>query len=657
MARSGYLYRRSSGVYVVRICVPKRLQVVIGRGEIHVSTGIRDPATAKIAAFRLLSQWQQRVLELDRMDVLKVVEGSPLLSGKGVIRLIEFAQLLGAEPKALLTELANFGVPIVCLADGWQAIEVADIFEVERESDGQYVLNSVEKIGVPVVLSGQVVLLDTKPAVHSLLQHGEYWGEVFFRDPKRKRAIFLDPGKRIVIDALMLLKRDAERIRLALSKGVTPSMLESAMVARQPIMPALPAAPIQMPHAAGYKYGAMRVSEMLTRFLTDKKASWKEDQFSRMKGICGTFVELMDDPHLADLDRPMISEYRRRLQQLPNNLYDARRRHGVTCLADLIAAADSAGDPKMELSAANLYVRKLSEMLNWAVKEDLLPKNPAAGVGVAGKREKREQDERDVFDADDLAKIFGVEWFKEGKGKADARGGFHSYQPHYYWLPLLGLYMGGRLNELAQLYLNDLERDDAGCWYLDFNLDSSDKIDTDPREEHSGRGDKSLKTINSQRVVALHDRLVELGLPDYVEALRRNGHVRLFPELRFDPIKGYGKAAGSWFNERFLGTRLKIPRDGTKTFHSFRHMCITGLFDAEVPEVTVAQIAGHERGETMSGKRYRKDQDASKLRPYINRLDFPLPVIAPFDVGAGLLALKSALDRKDRHKKRLSRQP
>lgn len=26
MAKSGYLYRRSSGIYVVRICVPIRLQ-------------------------------------------------------------------------------------------------------------------------------------------------------------------------------------------------------------------------------------------------------------------------------------------------------------------------------------------------------------------------------------------------------------------------------------------------------------------------------------------------------------------------------------------------------------------------------------------------------------------------------------------------------
>lgn len=651
MARSGYLYRRSSGIYVVRICVPKRLQAVIGRGEIHVSTGVRDPATAKAAAFRLLSQWQQRVLELDGMDVLKVVEGSPLLAGDGVIRLADFALALGMEPKVLLMEVANHGAALVCAADGWQGVEVADICEVERESDGQFIFNSAEEIGEAVMLTGQLVFFDTVLAVSGLLKDGEYLGEVFFRDLKRKRAVFLYPGEKVGTDALMLFKRDAERIRLALSVGVTPSMLEAARALQQPSLPTPVVAPVPSPVVTGHKYGAMRISEVMARFLADKRTNWKDDQYRRMEGICGVFVELMDDPMLADLDRPMIAEYRRRLQQLPDDLYQARRRYGVTSLAELIAAVESAGDPRMELSSANHYIRRLSEMLNWAVTEELLSRNPASGVGGIGKRDRREQDERGVFDADDLAKIFGVEWFKEGKGKASARGGFHSYQPHYYWLPLLGLYTGGRLNELAQLYLDDVQQDDAGCWYLDFNLEGSDKIDADPKEERSEGGDKSLKTINSQRVVALHDRLVELGLPDYVEALRREGHVRLFPELRFDQIKGYGKAAGSWFNERFLGTRLEIPRDGTKTFHSLRHMFITGLFDAEVPEATVAQVAGHERGKTMSAKRYRKDQVASKLQPYINRVEYSLLTLAPFDVAAGVLAVGSALDRKERHRK------
>ncbi|WP_454734282.1 hypothetical protein [Cupriavidus pauculus] len=49
----------------------------------------------------------------------------------------------------------------------------------------------------------------------------------------------------------------------------------------------------------------------------------------------------------------------------------------------------------------------------------------------------------------------------------------------------------------------------------------------------------------------------------------------------------------------------------------------------------------------MSSTRYGKDQPADDLKPYIDRLTFKgLPEIAPFDVAAGLNALKDALGRK-----------
>lgn len=645
MAKSGYLYRRSSGIYVVRICVPKRLQPVVGRGEIHISTGVRDLPAAKLSALRSLLHWNQCVLELEGMDVLKVVEGSPLLMGDGLVRVIDAAQAFGLDLKTMLIEAANSKADLLCSADGWRGIEVADLRDVERDHDGSFILNDVERLGHEVVVADNVVLFDTGMAAKSLLTTDEYVGEIFFRDGKRRRAVFFDPGEKIGIGSLLLRKRDAEAIRLRLFAGVTPLMIETARALRQSAL-GTPATP---PVASGHKYGGVRVSELTAQFLAAKKADWKTDQYRRMSAVCGIFVELMEDPVLADIDRPMIHLYRQRLQSLPKNLFQARLRYGVESLSELIAAAKKSGDALMSSTTANGCVLKLSEMLNWAVLEERMPRNPAAGIGVAGNRDKREQDDRCVFDDSDLAKIFGVEWFVSGMGKKSKRGEFRYFQPHYYWLPLLGLYSGGRLNELAQLYLDDVKQDDAGCWYLDFNMVGADKIEADPRHEPSHETDKSLKTVNSQRVVALHDAVVALGLPKYVEALRAAGHVRLFPELRLDKVKGYGKAAGAWFNDRFLGGRLEIPRDGTKTFHSFRHTFITGLFDAEVPEATVAQLAGHERGKTTSAKRYRKDQEASKLKPYVDPLCFNLPPIAPFNIAEGLLAVSNSLDRKRRH--------
>jgi integrase len=144
----------------------------------------------------------------------------------------------------------------------------------------------------------------------------------------------------------------------------------------------------------------------------------------------------------------------------------------------------------------------------------------------------------------------------------------------------------------------------------------------------------------------VHPHLIELGLPGYVKALSDAGYSRLFPELKRDAIKGYGKPAGNWFNERFLGKQLAIPRDGKRTFHSFRHTFITALSELEVPPDIQAQLAGHSRGNTVTAARYRKDAEAERLLTYVERLDFKLSTIKPFVVADGLAAVKDGLKRK-----------
>jgi integrase len=641
--RAGHLYRRASGIYVVRICVPKRLQAAVGRGEIHISTGVRDPTYAKIVALRSLLQWNQRLLELDGMDILKVVEGSPLLAGEGLISILDASQMFGLDTKTLLIEATNSKADLLCIGEGWQGVEIPDIKDIERDDDGSFILNDVDAQGQPTLTIGNLIFFDTSMAVKSFIEFGEHLAQVLFRDSRRRRAVFFEPGINVGLANLYLFKKDVEIIRLRFFSGITPQMIETANSLRQK------EASLSVPTiGTGHKYGNLHVSELLSKFLIAKKTDWKSDHYTRMAGDCGIFVELMKDPMLFEIDRPKMGEYRELLQALPRDLRSARRRFGMSSSFDLIEEAERLGEERMLIETANSYIRKLSEMFNWAVKEEFLPRNPAEGIGKNIKKSKRDQDDRDIFEDADLAKIFGAEWFIAGEGKKTKRGKFRNYQPHYYWLPILGLFSGGRLNELAQLYLNDVVQDSDSC-YLDFNLSGSDKIDVDPKQEHSLDNDKSLKTINSMRVVALHDQVIALGFLEYVEALRKQGHTRLFPELRFDKVKGYGKSAGSWFNERFLGNQLHIPRDSTKTFHSLRHTFITGLYDAEVPEVTVAQLAGHERGESMSAQRYRKDQSALKLKPYISRLEFNLPTIKPFNVASGILAVKDALDRKSRH--------
>lgn len=126
------------------------------------------------------------------------------------------------------------------------------------------------------------------------------------------------------------------------------------------------------------------------------------------------------------------------------------------------------------------------------------------------------------FTDEDLHAIFNRPWFKCGTVDRNREGRFHHYRAFHYWLPLIGFFTGARINELCQLYLDDIKHDDAGFYFFEIN---------------SERADQSLKTINSRRKIPLHPTLIKLGLIHYCEALKKAGHERLFPELPYHPVK------------------------------------------------------------------------------------------------------------------------
>lgn len=123
-----------------------------------------------------------------------------------------------------------------------------------------------------------------------------------------------------------------------------------------------------------------------------------------------------------------------------------------------------------------------------------------------------------------------------------------------YWLPLLGLYTACRLNEVGQLYTEDIKEED-GIPYLLIKPDTA-----------TGRTVKDGK----KRRVPLHPALIKMGFMDYVTTIKSQGHQQLFPEL--NPTRDEGKLAdkwGAWWSE-YVRKELLILRI-PKPYHGFRH--------------------------------------------------------------------------------------
>lgn len=214
----------------------------------------------------------------------------------------------------------------------------------------------------------------------------------------------------------------------------------------------------------------------------------------------------------------------------------------------------------------------IKSLLKYAWQElELIPKQPWQGQEVKSRTETK----RGTWSTEDVRKFFGrLALFTDyelprNRWKA---GGAAAY-----WVPLLGLFTGARLGELCQLRVADVVQVD-GCWCISINED--------------GEGSR-VKSEAGIRSVPLHSELIRLGLLDYVEATRKAGHERLWPDLKFrkDKPSGYFSA---WFGE--VRTAEDVP-----DFHSLRHTVRSQLARAKVPATTQDRITGHEtQGSTGS---------------------------------------------------------
>ncbi|HHL2458034.1 TPA: tyrosine-type recombinase/integrase [Yersinia enterocolitica] len=644
MAQRDNLYRRRSGIYVLRITVPARYRFLIGQREIHVSTSTTNLRQAKSVANGLLCAWNECLGGVTQMNQ-STLEGSVAVTvNQGMVSIALLCKQFNVELEPVILHLLERNIPVFCLAEGHKGFFFEDYTELERDPDtGGFVLNDLLSRGNESLMCGYAALFHPRNALTELLLKGYAEETAFKTQASGGQAVWLVdfPGIRLEAQSLFVNKVRAESLRFLQKSSL------STMFAALPVFPAKTISQSKSPISpfCNPVYADMSVSNLLEAFLMYKNTGdIKLASEGKIRSRIEHFTEIMGDLPLGELEREVVKDYVAKMQNMPGNLYLMRRKYKISDTRKLIEKALADGQPVMSRDAIGRHIESLGSMLKWAKSERYLLGNPAENVLAQRRIMVREQDRRDLFTEEELIQIFSADWFRIGAGTPNQYGRYTSFRPFHYWLPLLALYLGGRINELCQLYLADIRMDKNGVAYVDFNLDTPDKMmDNEIREE----SDKSLKTVNAIRQVPIHPRLIELGLLRYVDALKVAGHDRLFPELKHNKIKGYRAAASKWFNENYFGRVLGFPRDGKKTFHSLRHTFINAVEAFESNERMIAQLVGHVRGSTTAMTTYRKDADVREQHGVISQLSYSLPEIALFDTDAGI---KAANDARRRHK-------
>ncbi|WP_232441373.1 DUF6538 domain-containing protein [Burkholderia ubonensis] len=212
------LYRRPSGIYAVRLVVPKRLREFVGRTEIHTSTGVRSLAVAKTEALRIQLHWRTH---FQAMDAEKLRKESPLIAGDGMISITAAVDAIGISPGALAGELLNDRAQVYTHVQDLPGWAVPDLDDIERDYGGGLILNDVEDKGVRTLHSGMVRFLDNRAtlgrfvvgakSIESVLRHGV------------RAAVILDDELEVSLSECVTTKTAIAKVRARLALSVPPA--------------------------------------------------------------------------------------------------------------------------------------------------------------------------------------------------------------------------------------------------------------------------------------------------------------------------------------------------------------------------------------------------------------------------------------------------
>lgn len=658
---SSHLVRRG-GVWWTRLVVPERLRHAAGRREFNQSCRTHELAIAKLVAATLLADWRLRLLRLDArpmpLDILKLVDGSPVLVGGGWMSLAQAADISGIGQDRLLRAAADGTLRLFCRLPHVQGhvvpFDALDPVHPEDGRAGGVVVPPARLMPASAVAArrgGVMPVFDSADVAGAVLTLDLKIAEVLLFEVSEQPGVVFAPDETVAVDVgrFEVLAAEVEDLRRRMAENVPTG----ALVRAQGLQRATTAETAATTATAGKK-AHLRFSDAVEAYASDPSGLPHDlgsavEQRQRKSGLL-VFGEFMGDMVLSEIGSDTLRSFRDGpLQKLParsNALPKALRR---ATMPETIQAIEASGAewPRMSREMQHERVRWLSRLFAWLFKKEWIGSDPALSLRGESTQTKAERNRlrhsadddegRGPFEPQELQAIFAQSWFESGSGAHFKKP--RIWYPFEFWLPLLGLYAGCRIKEACQLHLSDVREHGSGGWCLDINQSTRDK---------------SLKNDQSKRIVPLHPVLIDLGFVDYCDQLKKAGYQRVFPELTWaEGDARYAKEPIRKMSGMLKG--LGMPRDSMKVFHCLRHNfnnalkrvpASSVLFDDGLKNFILHALMGHTPDGGVNELHYTR-ATPQEMAALVNVLDYGLPKIAKFDIAFGLGQVMAAVGNKD----------
>ncbi|CDO37737.1 hypothetical protein SPHV1_40001 [Novosphingobium sp. KN65.2] len=240
-------------------------------------------------------------------------------------------------------------------------------------------------------------------------------------------------------------------------------------------------------------YASQRLSEGKKRADTLKQDRKAVEGFADFVG---------KDRGLSSITADEVRSWRNAMSALPA----CYKKHKVFAGMSMQEAADYAirtGAKRVSFLTVNKNLSAVSALCIWAKREGYIASNPCEGLHYDVDKRKNP---RPPFDAGQLNRILQSPLFTgfDSDGKEHLSGSLQT-RDWRFWIPLVCLFTGARIGEIAQLHVDDVERQDER-WFIHIRND-----------EVKGQQTKS----GVSRPAPVHSMLERIGFIKFVERQRR----------------------------------------------------------------------------------------------------------------------------------------
>jgi integrase len=339
------------------------------------------------------------------------------------------------------------------------------------------------------------------------------------------------------------------------------------------------------------KLGALSVRGAEAIKAIAKRESFPPKRIEDYEAALRTFLDFLEaDPDLAAVTSDMAGDFMRALEQFPSNASKRLPYRDLSSFREKLAHSIAVDDEAVlnPTTVNTKYLTPLRQIYAWYASSRKSLGNPFAGISSKKpKRRDKNNDRRSVTDTE-IVRLLSLPLFTGSKGMSHQR--LYELGPlrvddWRYWVPLIAMFSGMRLNEACGLGVSDVQEKNGIVFF-------------DVRDEIPGQ---HLKSIAARRQIPVHSSLKDVGLLEFVAAKRAAGAIRLFEELEEDADGYFSGKASKFFADLRPRYIDPTPPPGKLTFHSIRHTVTGKLRAAQVRMDVSMAVIGHEQGETHSG--------------------------------------------------------